>query len=379
MIEGSFRLGRIAGIPIGIHYTWLVAFFLIAWTLGFQFREMLPGQTMLTYVIMGGIASLGLFASVLLHELAHSFVALGFGLPVHSITLFIFGGVSQIGSEAEEPKHEFLIAVVGPVTSFVLAGVFWAITQVAPLPGGPVLTIIAYLALINLLLGVFNLLPGFPLDGGRVLRSIVWGLTNSLVKGTNVASIVGQVFAWLLIGWGVWRIFVDGDIIGGLWTGFIGWFLNSGAEASRRQVQVRERYQKVPIAPLFRPDPPSIGPEVLVANLVHEYFVRRGLRALPVVQDDRVVGIVSITDVKELPATQWDFTTAGAIMTRDPLIAVPPSAGLADVLQLLDERDVNQVLVVQDGRLQGILSRADVLRFMALRDELGPRSLQSPN
>ncbi|HEX2173746.1 MAG TPA: site-2 protease family protein [Dehalococcoidia bacterium] len=376
-MDGTFRLGRVAGIPIEIHYTWLFAFFLVAGTLAAgPFNEGALGRTPYLPWLLGGVAAIGLFASVLVHELAHSFVALGFGMRVHSITLFIFGGVSQIASEAEEPKHEFLIAIVGPVTSFLIAGIFWGIREVTGIERTAAAAIVGYLALVNALLGVFNLLPGFPLDGGRVLRSIVWGASGSLVKATNVASFVGQALGWLMIIWGVSRIF-GGDVIGGIWTGLIGWFLNNGAEASRRQAVIRDRYQRIAIADLIRPDVPTISAGTSVTDLVHEHLVRRGLRALPVIDPaGRVIGIVSISDVKELPAERWDTTSVEVIMTRDPLIVVSPDAGLADVLQLLDEKDVNQVLVVRDGRLVGLISRADVLRFMSIRDELGPRSLQ---
>ena len=375
-MEGTVRLGQIAGIPITIHYTWLFAFLLIAWTLATGlFPTQLRGQGELTYWLMGAVAAIGLFASVLIHELAHSLVALGLGLTVQSITLFIFGGVSQITSEAEEPRHEFLISVVGPVTSFVLAGIFWVVFQALGEARSPVTVIVGYLALVNLLLGIFNLLPGFPLDGGRVLRSIVWGVSGSLVKGTNVASIVGQLLAWVLIAWGVYQLFT-GNLLGGIWTGLIGWFLNSGAEASRRQVVLRERFRRVPIAGLIRPDPPAIQPWLPVADLVYDYLVRRGLRALPVVDDGRVVGIVSISDVKEVPSDRWDNTPVAAIMTREPLYAVSPSATLPDVLELLDQHDLNQVLVLQDGRLIGLLSRGDVLRYIQIREELGPQSLR---
>lgn len=378
-MEGTLRLGRIAGIPIGIHYTWLFAFFLIAWTLAFGvFPDALPGEPVPTYWVMGAIAAIALFLSVLLHELAHSIVALGFGMSVQSITLFIFGGVSQIAGEAQRPRHEFLIAVVGPVTSLALAGIFWGLGEILQLPPSPVAAIVSYLGVINLLLGIFNLLPGFPLDGGRVLRSIVWGATGNLSKATFVATVAGQIFGWTLIGWGVFRI-LNADVLGGIWTSLIGWFLNNSAESARRAADLRERFEKVPIAPLIRPDPLAISPDLPVADLVYDFFVRRGLRALPVVAAGRLVGVVSITDVKEVPSERWTTTTVGKIMTRDPLVAVPSTADLVEVLHLIDERDVNQVLVVDDGRLVGLLGRADILRFMKLREELGPGSLTAPN
>ena len=192
-MPNTVKLGELLGIPILVHYTWLFAFVLITWSLatGF-FPLMFQGWDALVYWIVGAFATIGLFVSVLLHELSHSVVAMARGLGVRSITLFIFGGVSTIAEEAAEPKDEFLVSVVGPLTSFALAGVFWALLQLAPDDGGPLVAFLNYLAFINLLVGVFNLLPGFPLDGGRVLRSIIWAISGSLRRATDLASYVGQ-------------------------------------------------------------------------------------------------------------------------------------------------------------------------------------------
>ena len=206
-MKPSFRLGRIAGVEIGIHYTWLFAFALIAWSLaeGF-FPGYFPGWSIGAYWLTGAVAAVFLFLSVLVHELAHSFVAKAKGLPVQGITLFIFGGVSNIGGEAAKAKDEFVIAIVGPLTSLVLSGLSWVLYRVLPGQDGPLVAILSYLSLINLMLAGFNLLPGFPLDGGRVLRSILWGTTGSLTKATRIAASVGQAFGWLLIAWGVYQV-----------------------------------------------------------------------------------------------------------------------------------------------------------------------------
>jgi Zn-dependent protease len=223
-MKSSIRLGRAAGIDVGIHYTWLFAFALIAWSLAAgYFPSTAPALATTTYWLLGVAAALALFASVLIHEFSHSLVALARGLRVHSITLFIFGGVSNIAGEAERAIDEFLIAVVGPLSSFVLAGVFWAAGRTAVLDGTPLGAFIGYLASVHLILGLFNLVPGFPLDGGRVLRSILWASTGSLRRATQIASYVGQGFGFLLIFWGVSRL-LGGDVFGGIWTAFIGWF-----------------------------------------------------------------------------------------------------------------------------------------------------------
>lgn len=231
-MQSSLRLGGLADIQIGVHYTWVFAVVLIAWSLAVgYFPGVVPGVGAGTYWALGIIAALLLFASVLVHELSHSLVARSRGLTVDSITLFIFGGVSNLSTEATSAGDEFLVAIVGPISSFVLAGVFWLLGQTLP-STGPLGAVVGYLAFINLLLGGFNLVPGFPLDGGRVLRSLVWGATGDLQRATLVASYAGQAFGWLLILWGLSRL-LSGDLLGGLWTAFIGWFLNGAAESSR--------------------------------------------------------------------------------------------------------------------------------------------------
>ena len=235
MQQGSFKLGTIDGIDIRIHYTWLLAYLLIAWSLAMGYFPMSgESASSVTYWALGAVAALLLFVSVLLHELAHSLVARARGLRVDSITLFIFGGVSTISGEARTARDEFLIAVVGPLTSLALAGLFWAIENVLPAETATG-AIAGYLASANLLLGLFNLVPGFPLDGGRVLRSIIWAVTGDMVRATRIASYVGQAVAVVLIAWGAVSA-LRGDVFGGLWIGFIGWFLNSGAQEARRQV-----------------------------------------------------------------------------------------------------------------------------------------------
>jgi Zn-dependent protease/CBS domain-containing protein len=369
-VKNSIRLGRVAGIDVGIHYTWVFAFALIAWSLaaGF-FPSSAPGASTATYWLLGIAAALGLFASVLIHEFSHSLVALARGLRVHSITLFIFGGVSSIAGEAERALDEFLVAVVGPVSSFVLAGVFWVIGQVAGLNGTPLGAFVGYLASVNLILGLFNLVPGFPLDGGRVLRSIVWASTGSLRRATQVASYVGQGFGFLLIFWGVARL-LGGDVFGGLWTAFIGWFLNNGAEATRQQQALTEDLRGASVAQVMDPQPATASPSMTVHEFVFDHVVRRGERALLVAEAGQLLGIVTITDAKELPQELWAATPVRRIMTSVPLKSVAVDADLAAALQLMVEDTLNQVPVVQADRIVGLLRREDVLRYLQLRDKL---------
>ena len=371
-MESSFTVARIRGIPIGVHYTWAIAVVMITWSLAAgYFPQEYPGWLPRDYWLVGAAAALLLFISVLFHELCHSFVAQARGLAVKSITLFIFGGVSNIAQESEDPRDEFLIAVVGPLSSLALAGLFWLGVLAIPNDTSPLGALLFYLTTVNLMLAIFNILPGFPLDGGRVLRAILWGSTGSMVRGTTVATVVGQVVAFLFIGYGIWQIFIERDFLSGVWIGFIGWFLNSAAEATRRQVQVQEGFRGITVESVMTPDPPVVSPALPVRALVDEYVLRRGLRALPVAQDGRIVGLVSLSDVKHLPEPEWSGNSVGAIMTRPPLRTIGPEAPVARALERLVEDDVNQLLVVdKDGTLLGMLTRRDVMRFLQMRGEL---------
>ncbi len=370
-MRGSFRLGRIAGIEIRIHYNWLLAFILITWSLAQgSFPQNYPGWDKTTYWIAGILAALLFFLSVLAHEMAHSLVAKTRGLGVQGITLFIFGGVSTIESEPERPKVEFAMAIVGPMTSLVLAGVFWGLEQLMGQKGSPLSAGLSYLAQINALLAGFNLLPGFPLDGGRVLRSIIWGATGSLTKATNTAATIGQVFGWGFIGLGLFQL-LSGDFINGIWIAFIGWFLSSAAEASRREVTLKEHLTGVRVKDVMNPAPECVDPRTSVENVVQEKFIQHGRRAVPVCQEDRLVGIVTLTDVKKLPQQKWAQTPVGEIMTRHPLHAVMKDDDLNSALKLLAQHGLNQVPVLDGERLVGLLSRADIIRYLQLTQELG--------
>ncbi|SRR5579884_1119530 len=374
-MESSFKLGRVAGIEVGIHYTWLFAFLLIAWSLaGGFFPANYPGWDAGTYWVLGIVCALALFAAVLVHELSHSLVAISRGQAVRSITLFIFGGVSNLESEAEAPQDEFLISIVGPVTSFVLAGVFWLLLHAVSPRNSPLGAALSYLAFINLLLGVFNLVPGFPLDGGRVLRSIIWATTGSLRRATDIASFVGQGVGFLLILWGVSRLF-GGDFLGGLWIAFIGWFLNNAAEATRQQQVLREDLRGIRVAEVMNPHPPLTGPETTVQEFVFDRVLREGERAVLVADQGALLGIVSITDAKSLPQQDWATTPVRAIMTPTPLKTVSADDDLNGALKLLVEGTLNQLPVLRAGQVVGLLSRSDVLRFLQLREELHIRQM----
>lgn len=371
-MQGSFKVGTVAGIEVRVHYTWLLALFFISWSLAVgYFPSTNRSLSASTDWVLGLAAALLLFASVLVHELGHSLVATARGLRVENITLFIFGGISSIAQEATSARDEFLVAVVGPVISLLLAAVFWVIAQATP-AASAVNALAGYLAFTNLLLGLFNIVPGFPLDGGRVLRSIVWALTGDMARATRVASYVGQVFAFLLIAWGVVQV-LGGDLFGGLWIAFIGWFLNTGAEGSRQQLAVRSVLDGVPVTTVMDASPAVASPGLSVRDFVMEHALRRGHRALPVVEDGRLIGIVSVADARHVEQEAWGATPVSAVMTRVPLKTLPPEADLAAAMELMVENSIHQVPIVRDGTLVGMVSRADVMRYMKLGPTLQPR------
>ena len=370
-LRGAWKIGNILGIPIRVHFSWLIVFGLITWLLSSRyFPQVTPDLPFVSYWISGALAALLLFGSVAFHELAHSYVAQRYQLTIESITLFIFGGVARIKAEAATPWDEFLIAVVGPIASLVVAALAWLGSLVIGQGSGPMGAVFFYVASANAILAVFNLIPGFPLDGGRVLRAIIWGVTNSMERATHVSSVVGQLVGFGFIGIGVLQAFT-GNIISGLWIIFIGWFINSGAETSRRQAEAQTVFRGVRVCDLMTTDPPTANPNISVSDFVQEYAVRRGVRALPVVVGDRLYGIVSITDASKVPTGEWETTPIASILTRDDLATVRPTDDANTALARMAERDVNQVLVMDGDRLVGLLSRASILQYMRLRSQFG--------
>lgn len=378
MIRNSVRLFTIGGIEVGVHVSWLIIFGLVTWSLATGFfplvyEETTGGETLPTTTawILAVVAALLLFASVLVHELAHSFVARARGLPARSITLFLFGGVSNLSAESKSPGTEFLIAIVGPLTSLGLAAVAFVVSVVA---GEPLVSLVfSYLALVNALVAGFNLLPGFPLDGGRVLRSIAWKLTDSLRRGTEIAAAAGQVVGFGLIAWGLAILFLPpaGDFFNGLWIGAIGWFLQNAASASLQQTIIETRLRDVRVRDVVRPDPTAVTPETTVAGLIEDHILRRNRRAMPVARDGRLVGIVTIGDISEVKPDARSTTPVADVMGgREGLRTVTPDDSVSRALELLGEGDHEQLPVVDDGRLVGVLTRADLIRQIQLREAL---------
>lgn len=376
-MPGSFRLGRIADIDIEINISWLIILVLLTASLAIDwFPQFYPGWSIFTYWITAFIAAILLFASVLLHELAHSFVARARGLSVKSITLFIFGGVSNLEQEPKSAGVEFQMAFIGPVVSIVI-GVLAYVLQL-PLRGShsPVEGILGYLAFTNILLGIFNLIPGFPLDGGRVLRSIVWRITGSLLKATRVATIVGTIIAYLFIFWGIWQFF-GGNILGGIWIGFIGWFLLNASQSANSQVVLESMFRGVKVEQVMNAAPATVPANISLQRLVDEYFLPHALRSALVMQGDQLAGLITLNEIRRVPREQWAQVPVGHVMIPlEKLHVVSPDQSLNEVLPLMVGQNINQLPVVQNGQLVGLLDREAVVNFVELKRSLGLDRMQ---
>lgn len=352
------------GIVVGVDYSWLIIFALITWTLvNSYFPQHFPGWPFWLYWGVGLVASLVFFSSVLAHELAHSWMALRRGMEVQSITLFIFGGLARIAEEPGDPLTEFLMALAGPLSSFILAatfGLLWLLTRWISEPLG---AFAQYLAVVNGGLGTLNLMPGFPLDGGRVLRSILWGLSGDLKGATRWASYAGQGVALLLIVWGLSQAF--SRLLNGLWLIFIGWFLHDAARASYRQFLIREALQEVRVRDLMTRSYPTVEPRLSLAEVMDDYVLGSAHHAFPVVEGELLRGLICLHDIRAVPRAQWGETTVAQAMTPfEVLETVSPEDDGSQVLRRLSARDVGQLPVVEEGRLVGLLRRSDVIRFL---------------
>jgi Zn-dependent protease len=366
----GISLGRIWGIPIGLDYSWFLVFVLLTWMLAASYYPAeFRGWPTAEYWVVGAITAIMLFVSVLLHELGHSVIAMRYKIPVRSITLFIFGGVAQIAAEPPGPSAEFWIAIAGPVVSFGLAILFGLLQ---PLVGAvaPLLALAQYLATINGVLAIFNLIPGFPLDGGRVFRAIVWGVTHNLRRATLIAANVGRAIAYLFIIVGVWQM-LNGDFGNGLWTAFIGWFLENAASAQVHQQTVHDLLADHRVSEVMSRSYAAISGDATLQHLVDDHILGTGRRCFMVTQDDKAVGLLTLHAVKEVPRAAWPMTTvAQAMIPMAQVKRVGPDEELWAALEEMDRDGVNQLPVMVDGQCLGMLTREDVISTMRTRREL---------
>ncbi len=373
-MRNSLRLGRISGIEIGVHWSWFFIFFLLTWSLStivFEDEDTSAGVRW----VLGTVTSVIFFLSVLIHELSHSLVAQRLGLPVRSITLFVFGGVSSLGRESDNPKHEFWIAILGPLTSLLLAIVFLAVWATAGRASDLIEGPAGWLALINFSLFVFNMMPGFPLDGGRVLRAVVWWNNGNHLRATAIASRTGNWLAWALIAGGVLIIFL-GAAVSGLWLVLIGWFLRNASASGYAQTVLEDVLKGLFARDVATSDYEAVQPDVSLQTLVTDHVLIRHQRTFPVTVAGQLHGLITLSDIRAVPQAEWPATSVyRAMRPVERLHLVRPDTPLGDAVNLMAEHDVNQLPVVDSsGQLVGMVSRGDVLRLVQIRSEMTGRA-----
>jgi Zn-dependent protease/CBS domain-containing protein len=362
-------LFKIAGIQIRLDFSWFIIFILVGVSLSAgYFPQQFPEQRPLHYWLAGLIATLCFFGSILVHELAHSLVAMRAGIHIPEITLFIFGGVSRLSEEASDAKTEFKIAIVGPFTSFALALIFWSIQNgLQGAQSSLTVAVFTYLAWINIAVGIFNLIPGFPLDGGRVLRAILWHRSGSLTRATRTAADVGKGFAIVLMLFGGLQIFA-GALVGGLWLIFIGMFLRGMAEGGYQEVVIRQSLSGVSVGDVMIREVISVPPTLSLAQLVHDYVLRHGYRGFPVVQDGKVLGLISVRRLQDIPEEDRQTTTVeNAMQPLSDRMVMAPEAPLTEALKRMTQGNTNHLLVMQDNVLQGMITKTGLLRFLEIK------------
>ncbi len=376
MFSHSIKLFKIFGIEVEIHISWFIIFLLIVWTLATAyFPYYYHNLSSDTYWIMGVAAAILLFVSVLLHELSHSLVAKKNGLSIKKITLFIFGGVAHMSNEPPDASTEFKMAIAGPLCSiflmlfFLLLGEFiksmylWI----------PIYAVVRYLSIINGMLAGFNLIPGFPLDGGRVLRAVIWKWTKNLKRATWIVSNIGKVVAFLLVALGLLNILFGYNFIGGIWLIFIGFFLHQAATTGYMQVSLRQALSGVLAKDIMKKDVITVYKHMNLNELINEYFLRYKYKSFPVIEDDKVVGMVDLNSIKEINKDKWINVTVNEVMNNSvDKISVTPHQEAVLVMNKLMRNDIGKVLVIDRGKhLLGILTRKDIIQLLSLKTDLG--------
>ena len=373
MFGKSITIFKLFGFSVRIDLSWIIIAMLVTWSLATglfpQHYENLPSST---YWLMGAAGAIGLFASIIFHEMCHSLVARRFGLHMKGITLFIFGGVAEMDDEPESAKVEFLMAAAGPLSSIFLAIGFifvYSVGIAAKWPA-PVAGVIGYLGLINGILAAFNLVPAFPLDGGRILRAALWSWKGNIRWATRVASRVGSGFGLVLIMMGVLSV-MKGEIIGGIWSFLIGMFLRGAAGMSYQQLITRQALHGEPVSRFMETDPMTVSPGISIEDFIESHVYKYHFKMFPVVENDRLVGCVSTKQVKEIPRSEWPQRTVGEVSTQcSPENTVSPSTDSLEALSAMNRTGASRLMVLDGDRLVGIISLKDMLKFLSLKIEL---------
>ncbi len=381
MFGTRWHLFRLRGIPIRVDASWLLILALLTWSLTMQFHAAAPALPVGQTWLLGLAAALAFFVCIVLHELGHALVARREGIPLSGITLFLFGGVAELEGEPESAGAEFFMAIAGPVVSAVLAGIFWLCGFLATEYGESVgAMFLMSLAWINLWVLVFNMIPAFPLDGGRVLRSILWAVTNNVRRATWWAALFGRAFALFLMGVGVlMMIFLAGGFIGGMWMILIGLFLSSAATASYQQVVTQQVLRRVPISRLMNHEPIVVPPSLDLHQWVENYLYRYHHKVYPVGSDGVVDGVITTEALAHYPRSEWDHHTVAEAMDRDVgAISIPATADAYRALEQMQRSGSSRLLVTESGRLAGIVSLKDLLHFLELKVQLEPSEQDLP-
>ncbi len=375
MFWARWRLFRLFGIPIGLDVSWFLILILVSWSLatGWFARE-LPLVRPAVLWGLGIAAAVAFFLCILLHEMGHALVARRVGIPIRGITLFLFGGVAEMEGEPPSAGSEFLMAIAGPIVSLVLAALFAILWLVGSALHWPRALVVFFdsLAVINGVVLLFNLVPAFPLDGGRVFRSLLWGATGSLRRSTRWAAAFGQGFAWLLFALAFWQL-LNRDFFGGIWTGLIGLFLNNAARMSYRQVLVQEVLRGEPVRRFMTADPIVVPPSTDLRHWVEDYVYRFHRKAFPVASNGHLEGFVSTQALSAIPREEWDRHTVGEVMRHDlAAVSIPPETDALHALSRMQSLGSSRLLVTEGDHLVGIVSLKDLLRFLNLKLDLEP-------
>ncbi|MGC8960853.1 MAG: CBS domain-containing protein [Candidatus Bathyarchaeia archaeon] len=367
----SLNIGKIYGIEVRLHYTWMIIFLMVVWSVGFSYMpQQYPGQGFLRYLIVGVSSAVIIFLSVLFHELCHSIAAKRMGIPVPSIVLFLFGGVSQIAEEPREPREELKMAIVGPLSSLLLAAVFSAAWLLSGLKEVAVSAVLQYGFIINLMLGLFNLIPAFPMDGGRVLRAILWMRSRSLISATRKSTFVAELISYVFIGLGFLSIFI-GALANGMWLIFLGWFIKGGAEAGLRHTVIAQALAKEKVRDFMSSPVCVASPDWSLERAVNECFYKYTHGGFPVMDEGGLKGILATEDVRKVPRDRWRDTPVKEAMTPlGRLITVDPDDPVSEALIKISKHGIGRLPVVKDGKLEGIITRSDLMRAIRTRIEL---------
>ncbi len=362
--QGSWKIGTIMGIPIRVHFSWFIIFGLITWSLStFYFPQAAPDLPTASYWVKGVLAALLLFASVGFHELAHSFAAKKYKIPIESITLFIFGGVAQMKGEPPHPKAEFRIAVAGPLSSFFLSALFFFLSMNS---ADGIKALFSYLAQINFIIAVFNLIPGFPMDGGRVLRSAIWSKTKNFYYATQKASSIGRKIALFFIFFGIFSLFTR--MPGGLWLMLIGWFLYTAAQTSYQQSTLQESLSGIKVKDIMVRDIVSLSPMISIDEAVNAYFLRYGYGGFPVLEGEKFLGIVTLKEIKEVPRENWSrVKVSDVFVPHNTRWEAAPEEDIMKALELMISEDKGRIAVTKNEGITGLITRSGIARYAQIK------------